>query len=381
MADAAAAPWPLRRALFLVVLVASQLRVYHAFLSSKTRLSAASSTRRHANPAISGGDDDDVTYLSEEKLRAFWKQAGLPATSYSEQAALSKMLLFGGDEDDDDDDGDVVAEQPRPAPEKTSLKKSLLLRKRTQSRPVPAPVPAPAPAPASAMPGRSVGIDLGTTFSAVSVIEGGRPVIIPVAGARIVPSVVAYTAAGDVLVGEAARRQYVVNPYNSFASVKRILGRTVREVKNAGESLSAHKIVTFKPVARRGGKAGGRRGRDGSDVPGMDGDVSLACAHAPGPLRPENVSALVIRALLDAAEAYLGGNNSTTRTTGGSNSGGTSNAFAKITRAVITVPAYFLPAQCEATTRAGHLAGLEKVKLLREPGASRAVKHPYLATI
>ena len=194
--------------------------------------------------------------------------------------------------------------------------------------------------------------------------QGGRPVIIPVGGARVVPSVVAYTASGDVLVGESARRQYVVNPHNSFASVKRILGRTLQEVKNAGESLTAHKIVTYGSRGSRGGGKGGKTGRRrGGDEGGGDGEVVLTCAYAPagGPLRPEHVSAEVIRALLKAAEAYLG-----SATPGG----GGSAPPVTITRAVITVPAYLLPAQCEATTRAGQLAGLEKVKLLREPGTA-----------
>jgi hypothetical protein len=124
--------------------------------------------------------------------------------------------------------------------------------------------------------------------------------------------------------------------------------------------LTAHKIVTYGSRGNRGGGKGGKTGRRRGGDEGWDGEVALTCAYAPAggaALRPEHVSAEVIRALLKAAEAYLG-----------SAAGGGSSAPVKITRAVITVPAYFLPAQCEATTRAGQLAGLQKVKLLREPG-------------
>jgi len=145
--------------------------------------------------------------------------------------------------------------------------------------------------------------------------------------------------------------------------VKRILGRTLQEVKNAGESLTAHKIVTYGSRGNRGGGKGGKTGRRRGGDEGGDGEVALTCAYAPAgaALRPEHVSAEVIRALLKAAEAYLGS----------AAGGGSSAPPVTITRAVITVPAYFLPAHCEATTRAGQLAGLEKVKLLREPGMDK----------
>jgi hypothetical protein len=99
----------------------------------------------------------------------------------------------------------------------------------------------PAPAPATPLAGRSVGIDLGTTYSSVSIIEGGVPVIIPLDGARIVRSVVGYLPGGKVLVGEAAHRQMAVNPANTYASVKRVIGRTLRQLKESGYDSNTNK--------------------------------------------------------------------------------------------------------------------------------------------
>lgn len=291
------------------------------------------------------------------------------------------MLLFDEDEDEDDEDEDEVCDEMgeygvdteenaysnrtdrSPANKVPSLGKRLLLKRRHKQTTTVASsktsiLPtSPPPPPSQATPmatGRSIGIDLGTTFSAVSVIEGGKPVIIPINGSRIVPSVVAYTKTGGVLVGEMARRQFVVNTANSFASVKRIIGRTVKEVKAAGEKLSVYKIDNKRSLETRDrhskGKGGKGKKSGGSGSGSVaDTECELLCPNLDRPLTPEDVSAEVLKSLVSGASQYLG---------------------EVITRAVITVPAYFLPAQCDATIRAGQQAGLERVKLLREPEAA-----------
>lgn len=172
--------------------------------------------------------------------------------------------------------------------------------------------------------GRAVGIDLGTTNSVVAVMEGGQPTIVPNAeGDRTTPSVVAFTKEGERLVGQLARRQSVMNPKATVASAKRFIGRRFAEV---GDERST---VTYDVNA----------GPD--DVVRIQiGDKSLA---------PEEISAQVLRKLVDDAAKFLG---------------------EKVTEAVITVPAYFNDAQRQATKDAGKIAGIEVLRIINEPTAA-----------
>jgi molecular chaperone DnaK len=169
-----------------------------------------------------------------------------------------------------------------------------------------------------------IGIDLGTTNSVVAEMEGGQPVVIPnQEGARTTPSVVAFTKSGDRLVGQVAKRQAVTNPENTIYSIKRFMGRRFDEV------TQEMKLVPYHVV----------RGENG------DARVEIAGKkHAP----PE-ISAMILTKLKEAAEAYLG---------------------EKVTRAVITVPAYFNDAQRQATKDAGQIAGLEVLRIINEPTAA-----------
>ena len=169
-----------------------------------------------------------------------------------------------------------------------------------------------------------IGIDLGTTNSVVSVMEGGEPIVITNAeGARTTPSVVAFTADGGRLVGSAARRQAVTNPTKTIASIKRFMGRRHSEVKDEERSV-AYKLVG---------------GPDELVKVDIDGTQYTA---------PE-ISAIVLGHLKEAAEAYLGGT---------------------VERAVITVPAYFNDAQRQATKDAGTIAGLKVERIINEPTAA-----------
>lgn len=169
-----------------------------------------------------------------------------------------------------------------------------------------------------------IGIDLGTTNSVVSVMEGGEvKVIANQEGARTTPSVVAFNSKGEVLVGEPAKRQAVTNPENTIYSAKRFMGRRHNEVK------SEEKIVPYKIV-------GGENDYVKIEVNGKD--------HTP----PE-ISAKVLMKLKDAAESYLGH---------------------RVNKAVITVPAYFNDAQRQATKDAGQIAGLEVGRIINEPTAA-----------
>ncbi|WP_341528831.1 molecular chaperone DnaK [Nostoc sp. UHCC 0302] len=171
-----------------------------------------------------------------------------------------------------------------------------------------------------------VGIDLGTTNSCVAVMEGGQPVVIPNAeGQRITPSVVAYTKTGERLVGQIARRQAVMNPENTFYSVKRFIGRKYEEVTHEATEVS-YKIL-----------------RD------SNGNVKLNCPALGKQFAPEEISAQVLRKLVDDASTYLG---------------------EKVTQAVITVPAYFNDSQRQATKDAGKIAGLEVLRIINEPTAA-----------
>ena len=171
-----------------------------------------------------------------------------------------------------------------------------------------------------------VGIDLGTTNSAVAVMEGGEPTVIPSSeGGRLVPSVVAISKQGERLVGQLARRQAVMNPENTIFSVKRFMGRKFNdpEVQKAMES------VPYKVSAA------------------PNGDVQV---HMGGKAySPPEISAMILQKLKADAEAYLGD---------------------EVTQAVITVPAYFNDSQRQATKDAGRIAGMEVLRIINEPTAS-----------
>lgn len=169
-----------------------------------------------------------------------------------------------------------------------------------------------------------IGIDLGTTNSVVSVMEGGEvKVIANQEGARTTPSVVAFNDKGDVLVGEPAKRQAITNPENTIYSIKRFMGRRHDEVE------SEEKIVPYKIV-------GGKSDYVKVDVKGKQ-------------YTPPEISAHVLTKLKDAAESYLGH---------------------RVNKAVITVPAYFNDAQRQATKDAGQIAGLDVARIINEPTAA-----------
>jgi len=170
-----------------------------------------------------------------------------------------------------------------------------------------------------------IGIDLGTTNSVVAVMEGGEAVVITNSeGGRITPSVVGFSKSGERLVGQVAKRQAVTNPENTVYSIKRFMGRRFDEV---GEEL---KLVPYRMVAD-GGHVGVKI--DGQDEP----------------FTPPQVSAMVLGKLKQAAEDYLG---------------------QPVSKAVITVPAYFNDAQRQATKDAGTIAGLEVMRIVNEPTAA-----------
>jgi molecular chaperone DnaK len=170
-----------------------------------------------------------------------------------------------------------------------------------------------------------VGIDLGTTNSCVAVMEGGKPTVIANAeGARTTPSVVAYTKNNDRLVGQIAKRQSVMNPENTFYSVKRFIGRRFDEVTNETTDVP-YKVVN------------------------AGGTVRLDSSNAGKQFAPEEISAQVLRKLKDDASKYLG---------------------EEVTQAVITVPAYFNDSQRQATKDAGKIAGLEVLRIINEPTAA-----------
>ncbi|MQL76941.1 hypothetical protein Taro_009332, partial [Colocasia esculenta] len=171
-----------------------------------------------------------------------------------------------------------------------------------------------------------VGIDLGTTNSAVGAMEGGRPTIVTNAeGQRTTPSVVAYTKRGDRLVGQIAKRQAVVNPENTFFSVKRFVGRKISEVSEEARQVS-YRVVGDE-----------------------NGNVKLECPAIGKRFAPEEISAQVLRKLVDDASKFLND---------------------KVTKAVITVPAYFNDSQRTATKDAGRIAGLDVLRIINEPTAA-----------
>ena len=173
--------------------------------------------------------------------------------------------------------------------------------------------------------GKVVGIDLGTTNSCVAVMEGGKPTVIANAeGFRTTPSVVAYTKNQDQLVGQIAKRQAVMNPENTFYSVKRFIGRRVDEVNEESREVS----YTVE-------KAGA--------------NVKIKSPVLNKQFAPEEISAEVLRKLAEDAGKYLG---------------------ETVTQAVITVPAYFNDSQRQATKDAGKIAGLEVLRIINEPTAA-----------
>ena len=174
------------------------------------------------------------------------------------------------------------------------------------------------------MASKIIGIDLGTTNSVVSVMEGGDPVVIPNAeGGRTTPSVVAFTKDGERLVGQVAKRQAVTNPKNTIFSIKRFMGRRMNEVQ---EEI---KKVPYKVV---------------------EGPNGLVAVEISGKrYTPPEISAMILQKMKQTAEDYLG---------------------QSVDRAVITVPAYFNDAQRQATKDAGKVAGLEVLRIINEPTAA-----------
>jgi molecular chaperone DnaK len=173
---------------------------------------------------------------------------------------------------------------------------------------------------------RIVGIDLGTTNSVVAVVQGGNPVVIPTAeGGTLCPSIVAFAKGGEILVGQVAKRQAIINPENTVYSIKRFMGRRYDEVE------TERRMVPYKVV------------------PGPAGDARVAIPQTGKTYTPQEISALILQKLKRDAEAYLG---------------------ESVTQAVITVPAYFNDSQRQATKDAGQIAGLDVLRIINEPTAA-----------
>jgi molecular chaperone DnaK len=171
-----------------------------------------------------------------------------------------------------------------------------------------------------------VGIDLGTTNSVVAAIDGGQPTVITNAeGFRTTPSIVAYTKKEELLVGQLAKRQSVVNAANTFFSVKRFIGCKADEVSEESKELP-YKVIKDD-----------------------NGNIKIKCSSLNKDFSPEEVSAQVIRKLITDAKEYLGQD---------------------VTKAVITVPAYFNDSQRQATVDAGKIAGVEVLRIINEPTAA-----------
>ena len=171
-----------------------------------------------------------------------------------------------------------------------------------------------------------VGIDLGTTNSVVAAIEGGQPsVIINAEGLRTTPSIVAYTKKQELLVGQIAKRQAVINPENTFFSVKRFIGSKEGEISTEAKQLP-YKVT-----------------KDSNE------NIKIKCPALGKEFSPEEISAQVLRKLINDATNYLG---------------------QEVTQAVITVPAYFNDSQRQATMDAGKIAGVEVLRIINEPTAA-----------
>jgi molecular chaperone DnaK len=174
--------------------------------------------------------------------------------------------------------------------------------------------------------GRIVGIDLGTTNSVLAVLEGGRPVVVANAeGLRTTPSVVGFSREKELLVGQAARRQLVLNPRDSFSNLKRLIGRQWQELDEASQAVA----YTIRS----------------NDL----GQVRVVCPATEREYAPEELVACLLRKLVDDAATYLG---------------------EEVEAAVVTVPAYFDDSQRQATRDAGRLAGLTIERILNEPTAA-----------
>lgn len=174
--------------------------------------------------------------------------------------------------------------------------------------------------------GKVVGIDLGTTNSVVAAIEGGQPsVIINAEGLRTTPSIVAYTKKEELLVGQIAKRQAVINPENTFFSVKRFIGSKEGEISKEAKKLP-YKVSNDQ-----------------------NNNIKIKCPALNRDFSPEEISAQVLRKLINDATDYLG---------------------QEVTQAVITVPAYFNDSQRQATMDAGKIAGVEVLRIINEPTAA-----------
>jgi len=174
--------------------------------------------------------------------------------------------------------------------------------------------------------GKVVGIDLGTTNSVVAAIEGGQPSVITNAeGLRTTPSIVAYTKKQELLVGQIAKRQAVINPANTFFSVKRFIGSKENEISQEAKQLP-YKVLKDS-----------------------NGNIKINCSSLSKEFSPEEISAQVLRKLINDASTYLG---------------------QEVTQAVITVPAYFNDSQRQATMDAGKIAGIEVLRIINEPTAA-----------
>ena len=170
-----------------------------------------------------------------------------------------------------------------------------------------------------------IGIDLGTTNSVVAVMEGGKPEVITNSeGNRTTPSVVAYTKKGELLVGQIAKRQAVVNPENTFYSIKRFIGRKTNEITEELRQVS-YKVIQTEDT------------------------IKLDCPALNKKFAAEEISAQVLRKLTEDATKYLG---------------------ETVNQAVITVPAYFNDSQRQATKDAGRIAGLDVLRIINEPTAA-----------
>ncbi|PID29703.1 MAG: molecular chaperone DnaK [Candidatus Cloacimonadota bacterium] len=174
--------------------------------------------------------------------------------------------------------------------------------------------------------GKIIGIDLGTTNSCVSVMEGGEPVVIANAeGARTTPSIVGFSKNGERLVGQLAKRQAITNPKNTIASAKRFIGRQLNEVQSE---------INTVPYEVRSGK---------------HNEAVIHIDSENKDFSPQEISAVVLQKMKETAESYLG---------------------TSITEAVITVPAYFNDSQRQATKDAGRIAGLDVKRIINEPTAA-----------
>merc|ERR1711904_366495 len=173
---------------------------------------------------------------------------------------------------------------------------------------------------------KTVGIDLGTTNSAVAFMEGGKPVIVPNSeGGRTTPSIIAYSKQGDRLSGQIAKRQAVINPVNTFFSVKRFIGRKMSEVTEELKQVPYEVLEDVK------------------------GNIKLKSTNVNKDFAPEEISAQVLQKLADDSQKFVGDT---------------------VKKAVITVPAYFNDSQRQATKDAGKIAGLEVLRIINEPTAA-----------